>query len=308
MRRAATAKAAIIDTSSFTLEKHHRYKWPLVRQRLEAAGLGAQIQSAELLQIKDAHRSHNAEYCRMFLENKLSDKAMQRIGIAWSQSLVDRVLNVTGSTAKAAKMIVKASDGPIGIAIVGGGAHHAHADFGSGYCVFNDLTIAASILSDAGKRVLILDLDVHHGDGTATIAKSDNVWITDVYCRSNFPFRKFPEKVNLAVELADGLSDSAYLRAVENALIETRNQFGDFDCVLYQAGVDPLKSDRLGRLHVSMEGLQERDRMVNQFIGSNVSVISTCGGGYARHDDDEALELVVEAHTNQISILLERFL
>ena len=111
----------------------------------------------------------------------------------------------------------------------------------------------------------------------------------------------------LEYPLDDGLGDREYLRAVEGALNDTLKRFPNFDVILYQAGVDPLKSDRLGRLNVTHEGLAERDRMVNDFAGNSVSIISTCGGGYARHDDESAMEKVVTAHCNQIETLMRKF-
>ena len=147
----------VVDTSSFVLENHHRLKWPLCRQRLEQAGLGEAIRGAVPLPLEATRGVHADAYVQAFVRGELSRKQMQRIGIPFSQMLLDRVLNVTGSTLEAAEIVLREPH-PVGIAVLGGGAHHAHFDFGSGYCVFNDLSIAAARLTEMGKRVLILDL------------------------------------------------------------------------------------------------------------------------------------------------------
>jgi acetoin utilization deacetylase AcuC-like enzyme len=167
-----------------------------------------------------------------------------------------------------------------------GGTHHAHAAFGAGYCVFNDIAVASRALLDAGEveRVLVFDVDVHQGDGTAAIfAEESRVFTCSVHGARNFPARKAVS--DLDVELADGTEDEAYLRGVAESLESALDRVRP-DVVFVQAGVDPLVTDRLGRLAVSREGLYERDRLVLATLLPQAPVVLTLGGGYARPIED----------------------
>jgi acetoin utilization deacetylase AcuC-like enzyme len=178
-------------------------------------------------------------------------------------------------------------------ATLAGGTHHAHAGFGSGYCIFNDFAILAlKALRDGwAERVAIIDLDVHQGDGNAALlAGRNDVFVFDVYCEKNFPFRKVP--AHLAVPLEAGLRDQAYLRRLAGVL----PAIAAFrpDLVLYQAGVDPLCHDLLGYLDLSYEGLMARDRLVFQMCRkTGIPLSLAIGGGYA-----SPVALSVKAYAN----------
>lgn len=224
-------------------------------------------------------RAHQAAYVEAVLSGTLTAEAIRRIGLPWSSVLADRAMAVVGGSIAAARSALQ--DGIAGQ--LAGGTHHAHADFGSGYCTFNDLAAAAlTLLAERlVDRVAILDLDVHQGDGTAAIlagSKAPDVLTVSVHAAKNFPFRKCPSDHDFA--LADGVEDRDYLTVVADALgvVEAFRP----DIVLYQAGVDPLVTDTLGRLSLTIDGLAERDRMVMQHCrrrGTALAVVA--GGGYA---------------------------
>ena len=194
------------------------------------------------------------------------------------------------------------------VAVIGGGAHHAGFAHGAGYCVFNDVAIASVILKSKGLRVGIVDLDVHQGDGTIEILNhlGSDIPVLDLSAKSNFPFRKQVPNVGSSLMLEDNMKDDEYLRIVKTALDEFKMRFGKFDCIVYQAGVDPLESDRLGRLSLSLQGLAARDELVYTFC-KNAGMISTCGGGYYEKGDVNGLNAVVEAHTQQIDRMAKYF-
>jgi acetoin utilization deacetylase AcuC-like enzyme len=164
-----------------------------------------------------------------------------------------------------------------------GGTHHAFADYGSGYCIFNDLAVTARVLQAAGvvDRVLMVDLDVHQGDGTAAIFADDpTVFTFSIHCEANFPFRK--QKSDLDVGLPAGADDAAYLKAVEMYLPAVLGAFRP-DLVLYDAGVDPHEADGLGKLALTEAGLFRRDQMVLKMcLGAGYPVAAVVGGGYSR--------------------------
>ena len=228
--------------------------------------------------LEDIFAVHDAEYVQAFLDGTLDRKAVQRIGFPWSEEMVMRSLGSVGSTLGAVEAALE--DGIAGS--LAGGTHHAHAAFGSGYCVFNDLAVAARRLLDRGsvKRVLVFDVDVHQGDGTATIFEDDaRVFTCSIHGARNFPSRK--QASDLDVALPDGTDDDAYLDALERALGESLARARP-EVVLYQGGVDVLEVDHLGRLALSAEGVFERDLLCfERFRGAGLPVVLTLGGGYA---------------------------
>jgi acetoin utilization deacetylase AcuC-like enzyme len=223
------------------------------------------------------------------LGGAISGDAMRRIGLPWSETLMQRSrATVGGSLAAARSALVHGISGQLA-----GGTHHAHAAFGSGYCVFNDLAVTALTLLTEGRiaRVAIVDLDVHQGDGNAAILASDpRVFVLSIQGAKNFPFRRVPS--TLDVELADGTDDVDYMRALVDAL-EAVTAFRP-DLVLYLSGADPLAEDTLGRLSLTHQGLIERDRYVLEaFARRGVPVSIVIGGGYAA-----PIALTVEAYAN----------
>ena len=271
------------DHFEVVLPPKHRFpmhKYALLRARLVAEGLVADgdLHPATTAPLEDLFAVHDAGYVQGFLDGDLPRKVVQRIGFPWSEAMVMRSLGSVGSTLAAVDAALE--DGLSGT--LAGGTHHAYRDFGSGYCVFNDLAVAARRVLDRGavERVLVFDVDVHQGDGTAAIFEEDpRVFTCSLHGERNFPSRK--QRSDLDVPLPDGTGDDAYLAALEAALDEALERSRP-DLVLYQGGVDVLEVDRLGRLSLSEEGVAERDRRaLGRFRSAGLPVALTLGGGYA---------------------------
>ncbi len=225
--------------------------------------------------------AHDRDFRDAFLSGDLPEEKVRRIGLKpWSEEIVERTLILTNGTVSAARHVLEVG-GSAKAGNLGGGTHHAYYDFGSGYCIFNDLAIAARVAQrDFGvETVLILDLDVHQGDGTAAIFANDpTVRTVSFHCRENFPFRKM--KSDLDVEFSKGTGDAEYLSTLA-AFLEREAALFRPDLILYQAGVDTLKTDRLGHLELTRDGLQTRNQLVFDFVESaQVPCVITMGGGY----------------------------
>jgi acetoin utilization deacetylase AcuC-like enzyme len=230
---------------------------------------------------------HDPDYVMAFVEGRVSDLAMRRIGFPWSPELVRRTMASVGGTLAASHDALAAGFG----GTLAGGTHHAFRAEGSGFCVFNDIAVGLCALRAEGRirRAAVVDLDVHQGDGTAKLFEDDrDVFTLSIHSRTNFPFRK--QRGTIDVELADGTRDDEYLDALAGVLPRVR-EFAP-DIVFYQSGVDGLACDRLGRLARTAPGLIRRDTLVFEaFAGTPVVV--TLGGGYS-----EPIELTAEAHAN----------
>jgi acetoin utilization deacetylase AcuC-like enzyme len=209
----------------------------------------------------------------------LSDREMRRIGFPWSPELVIRSQRSVGGTIAACRTALRTGIS----ANLAGGTHHAHRDFGSGYCLLNDCAVAIKVIQHENlvQRVIILDCDVHQGDGSAAIFSSDpSVFTFSIHGARNFPFHKVPG--DLDIELEDGTEDEPYLSALKNGIGEMFNQFNG-DLAIYLAGADPFYDDCLGRLALTKEGLAERDQLVLQACQqAGVPVAILMAGGYAR--------------------------
>ena len=240
--------------------------------------------------------AHDSTYVDAFLNEKLDAKEMRRIGLTpWTPKIIERTLCLTGGAVEATNHAIKHG----GISgNMAGGTHHAHRDFGSGYCVFNDLAISAMYaLEHLGlKRVAILDLDVHQGDGTATILSNENRTRTiSVHCSTNFPFRKSVSDFDLPIEPNSG--DVAYMEKVQEAV----NLCLEFepDLVLYQARVDGLEHDHLGKLNVTREGMRTRNQYVfEEMLNHRIPTVIFMGGGYSKpieHTIDAFYDLFIDA-------------
>ena len=240
--------------------------------------------------------AHDATYVEEFLEQKLSEKEMRRIGLTpWTPKIIERTLCLTGGALEAT--IHAVNHGGI-TGNMAGGTHHAHRDFGSGYCIFNDLAISAmyAIEKLGIKRVAILDLDVHQGDGTATILSNEARTRTiSVHCSTNFPFRKSVSDFDLPVEPKAG--DELYMEKVREA-VELCLDFQP-ELVLYQAGVDGLEQDHLGKLCVTRKGMQERNQYVfEKMLKNRIPTVIFMGGGYSKpieHSLDSFYDLFIDA-------------
>jgi acetoin utilization deacetylase AcuC-like enzyme len=272
----------------------HRFpvsKYRLLRERVERGGVIGRARLAPSPAIARAGLlvAHDEGYVDAMLAGTVGRDEMRRIGLPWSEVLVARSMaTVGGALAAARNALQHGISGQLA-----GGTHHAHAAFGSGYCVFNDLAITALTLlgESAVERVAIVDLDVHQGDGNAAIlAAEPRAFTLSIQGAKNFPFRRVPS--SLDVELPDGTGDVAYLHALLDALdavIAFRPSL-----VLYLSGADPLAEDTLGRLSLTHAGLIERDRYVLEaFQRRGVPVAIVAGGGYAK-----PIEATVEAYAN----------
>lgn len=261
-------------------------KYALLRGLL--AGDGAYtLEAAPLADSATIELAHDAAYVQAILDGSIDQRIMRRIGFPWSPELVRRTLASVGGTLAAARDAM--ADGFGGN--LAGGTHHAFRGEGSGFCVFNDLAVSILALRRDGlaARAAVVDLDVHQGDGTASIFEGDPAVLTiSVHGANNFPFRKQRSRIDIA--LPDGAGDAEYLRHLQQVL----PQVGGFrpDVIFYQAGVDALAGDRLGRLALTLEGLQRRDRLVLE-AARGIPLVVTLGGGYA-----EPIERTVEAHAN----------
>lgn len=230
---------------------------------------------------------HDPTYVDEFLQGSLPVQAMRRIGFPWSPELVTRTLASAGGTLLATQTAIETGFG----GTLAGGTHHAFRAEGSGFCVFNDIAVAiAWAKSRAGiQRFAVIDLDVHQGDGTASIFQDDaSVFTLSMHGARNFPFRK--QRSVLDIELSDGTTDDEYLETLAGAL-EPVWCFHP-QLILFQAGVDALATDRLGRLALSPNGLARRDRLViSRVYECRVPLVITIGGGYS-----EPITETVAAH------------
>ena len=259
-------------------------KFGLLRDLLVADGVASADQFHEPIKAtrEQLERVHAPAYVEAFIRGTLDAAAVRRIGLPWSEGLVNRSITAVGGTIRTAELALQH-----GLACnLAGGTHHAHASFGSGFCIFNDLAVTAADLLARGlvQQVLVVDLDVHQGDGTAAIfADEPRVFTFSMHCDKNFPARKVPGDRD--VPLPVGLDDDGYLRAVRAELPPLLERV-EPDFVLYDAGVDPHIDDKLGRLSLTDDGLAARDRFVLETCrGDGVPVACVIGGGYL---DDRA--------------------
>lgn len=276
------------DHAEVALPAGHRFpmaKYRALRLRLLDEGVLAPGQLAPATPVTRAEleRVHDPSYVAACHDGTLDARAVRRIGLPLSPAMVARSSVSAGGTVAAARAALQ--DGLAGN--LAGGTHHAHRGHGAGFCLWNDLAVAAAAMLAEGRvgRVLVVDLDVHQGDGTAAIfAGDDRVTTCSVHGAYNFPFEK--QVSDLDLPLADGAGDAEVLAAVEAVLAFAAARPAP-DLVLYQAGVDALHSDTLGRLRMTHAGLAERDRRVlGHFRARAIPVAITLGGGYARPIDD----------------------
>ena len=231
---------------------------------------------------------HTPRYHRAFARGELNPQEQRRIGLPATTPLVQRTWLAVGGTVLTARLALRH-----GVAChLAGGTHHAFPDHGSGFCIFNDCAVTARVLLDEGlvQSVMVIDLDVHQGDATAAIFAGDpRVTTLSVHCASNFPLRKQISDHDLPLD--DGLEDDDYLRAIGDLIPDLLDQVRP-DLVLYNAGVDPHRSDRLGRLCLSDSGLLNRDRLVlDTCLRRGIPIATVIGGGY------DALDPLVERHS-----------
>lgn len=278
-------KAYYTDHFVLPLPPGHRFpmaKYAMLRARV-AASHSATLEVPAPVTDRELQRVHTPAYIRQISSGTLEPAAQRQIGFPWSPGMVERSRRSAGATLAACR-----SARADGVAVsLAGGTHHAFPDHGEGFCVFNDAAVAIRTLQAEAlvRRALIVDCDVHQGNGTAAVfAGDDSVVTLDVFAEKNYPFRK--EAPDLAVALPDGTTDTVYLDRLRDALPRAVDASRP-DLAIYVSGADPHSGDRLGRLALSKEGLQERDRLVLETLRrSGIPVAVTMAGGYGRDVND----------------------
>ncbi len=280
------------DHHAFPLPPGHKFpaaKYALLRAQLHAAGQ-YRLEPAPHATRADLELAHDPDYVQRFLAGSIDERSMRRIGFPWSKELVQRTLASVGGTLAACRDALESGFG----GNLAGGTHHAFAGYGSGFCVFNDIAVAILALRRDGRgieRAAILDLDVHQGDGTASIFEhGPGVLTVSIHAANNFPFRKQTSQIDIG--LPDGTGDEQYLAALREILPGIASFRPGL--LIYQSGVDTLAGDRLGRLALTHPGLIQRDLLVFEFSRRHsIPIAVTLGGGYA-----DPISRTVEAHAN----------
>ncbi len=276
------------DVFVLPLPPGHRFpmeKYARLRQALLASGQFADtdFHLPHAATDEELARAHDLAYIRAASDGQLEKSAEKQIGFPWSPGMVERSRRSAGATIGACRAALQ--DGVA--ANLAGGTHHAFRDHGEGFCVFNDAAVAARLmLAEAGlERVLIVDCDVHQGNGTASILHGDDsIFTFSIHGARNYPFDK--EQSDLDIELPDGCTDAAYLLRLNEGL-DTAFDLARPDLVIYLAGADPYQDDRLGRLALTFDGLAERDRVVfRRCQAQRLPVAIAMAGGYARQIAD----------------------
>jgi acetoin utilization deacetylase AcuC-like enzyme len=273
------------DRFALPLPEGHRFpmrKYALLRERVEAAGLG-ELCLPEAATDEQLGRAHTADYVARVVSGRLTPREVRRIGFPWSSALVERSRRSAGATIGACRSALEE-----GVAVnIAGGTHHAGPDWGAGYCVFNDSSVAVRAMQAEGRveRACVIDCDVHQGNGTAAIHAGDpTVFSFSIHGERNFPFQRVAGDLDIA--LPDGTADAEYLEALERGL-ERALDASVADLAIYVTGADPWAGDALGRLALTKSGLAARDALVlNACRTRSLPVAISMGGGYARDPRD----------------------
>jgi acetoin utilization deacetylase AcuC-like enzyme len=284
------------------LPEGHRFpmsKYSLLRQRVAGSGLV----SPDDLRIPQAAtdvellRAHDSDYVEKVVHGKLTEKEIRRIGFPWSPQLVERSRRSVGGTLAACRSALQEGFS----ANLAGGTHHAYAGHGEGFCVFNDCAVAARAMQaeKLAERMVIIDCDVHQGNGTAAIFAGDpSVFTFSIHSAKNFPFHK--EHSDLDTALPDDCDDAAFLEALQRGL-DLSLPLSQADLAIYIAGADPYAGDRLGRLAMTKAGLARRDLLVfDRCEDAGIPVAIVMGGGYAKNIED-----TVDIHFQTIRTALD---
>ena len=302
------------DNFVLPLPAGHRFpmrKYSLLRERVVSELPAVQLDQAPAASQGELALVHTPAYIQAIMQGTLPALEQREIGFPWSPGMAERACRSAGATVAAARRALGLLAGarPEGIAAnLAGGTHHAYAHKGGGFCVFNDSAVAARLMqaewarlhrqARAPLQVAVIDLDVHQGNGTASIFSSDpSVFTLSLHGEKNFPFRK--EASDLDVELPDGCVDAPYLQALEQALDELDRRFTP-GLILYLAGADPFEGDRLGRLALSFDGLEARDRRVFDWAWQRrIPLAFSMAGGYGV-DIDETVQ--VQMNTYRVAL------
>jgi acetoin utilization deacetylase AcuC-like enzyme len=281
-------RAFFSDHFVLPLPQGHRFpmeKYRLLRERIaEYADITLAVPEAATSQALE--RVHTTDYVARVTQGELTREEIRRIGFPWSRALVERSRRSVGGTLAAGGAALED-----GVSVnLAGGTHHAFVDHGEGFCVFNDVAVAIRTLQATVElnRCAVLDLDVHQGNGTATIfAEDDTVFTLSVHGANNFPFRK--EQSDLDIELTDRASDADFLESVSIGVKQALSHGADL--AFFIAGADPFEGDRLGRLSVSKDGMAERDSIVFEACErAGIPVAVVMSGGYA-HDVTDTVDI-----------------
>lgn len=253
----------------------------------------------EKINLEDVFAVHEKSYWEKLSNLELSRQEQLRSGFPLSRELVERELVITGGSLQASLFAIEN-----GIAFnIAGGTHHAYADRAEGFCLLNDIAVSASYLlrKNLAKQILVVDLDVHQGNGTAKIFEDEKrVFTFSMHGEKNYPLKK--EKSDLDVPLPDGIEGAEYLKLLNQSLNSIFNQITP-DFIFYQSGVDILAGDKLGRLSVSLEDIKNRDRKVLSLAKERgIPIMASMGGGYSKD-----INLIVEAHANNYRLAREIF-
>ncbi|KAG7351186.1 histone deacetylase family protein [Nitzschia inconspicua] len=331
------------DVYEVPLPPNHRFpmnKYRLVRERIQKLILSQQLIPnnsigipnfrpniefvvSPLATVEELLTTHDASYIERFLCGNQTQAEQRNVGFPWSPQGVDRALSSVGGTLAAARFVCDhqqqllqnesstqqqstASSAPAWAAHVAGGTHHAFYDYGEGFSVFSDMAVASNVILQEYshiRNILLLDLDVHQGNGNAVLfQKQPRVFTFSMHCSGNYFSPK--QQSDWDIELPIGCNDSTYLMTLHHWLKEfkKRHQCGDFsiDLILFQAGVDILETDRLGRMNLTSEGVRRRNEMVYQFVDSlQVPLVICMGGGYPKRtksDEEDGWEEIIDAH------------
>lgn len=275
---ASYSKLALPSTHRFPTSKYQLLQQYLLNNQIAKP---SDFHSPEMIQVEVLKQVHQDKYVDDFIDNKLDLKVMRRIGFPWSEALLNRTLHAVSGTSLCANLAIEH-----GVSLhLSGGYHHAHYDFGSGFCIFNDLIVAANGMISNGKatKVLIIDCDVHQGDGTATLSSQfDNIISCSFHCLKNFPSRK--PNSDHDIEFDKGIDDRHFLHSLEQVVPYLIN-IHQPDLILYDAGVDIHRDDDLGYLNISTAGILARDKFIFKTAKqANIPIAAVIGGGYSRNE------------------------
>jgi acetoin utilization deacetylase AcuC-like enzyme len=297
-------KIAFNQNYIYPLEENHRFpmiKYELIPEQLIRENTCTEKNFFNPDKVDDftVLLTHQKEYFERFKSLDLSKREIREIGFPLSKDLVNRELQIADGTIKGVHYSIEH-----GISMnIAGGTHHAFYDRGEAFCMLNDQAIAANYLINKGlsKRILIIDLDVHQGNGTASLFRSNNnVFTLSFHGKKNYPFRK--EKSDLDIELDDNTNDEKYLKILKETIPKIIDEFNP-DFIFYLSGVDVLENDKLGRLSLTINGCKERDRFILDICKKNsIPVQVSMGGGYS-----VVLKNIIEAHSNTFRLAQEIF-
>jgi acetoin utilization deacetylase AcuC-like enzyme len=291
-----------IDQFRLPLPANHRFprsKYGLLRERVAQAGLGS-IQVPPAATNEQLLRAHTATYVERMQRGDMTDQEMRRIGFPWSPEMVERAHRSVGATIAACRAALL--NGVVAVNLAGG-THHAYADHGEGFCVFNDSAVAGRMIQAEGRvgQIVVIDCDVHQGNGTAAILAGDtSIFTFSIHGEKNYPFHK--EQSDLDIALPDGSGDDVYLAALEDGLAEAIERSRP-ELAIYLAGADPFEGDRLGRLKLTKAGLAMRDRLVFETCRSaGLPLAVTMAGGYGRDISD-----TVDVHLQTVQLAAQLY-